>query len=203
MMANHTFARAAICMALGFGLLLGACARDEEEQSAVYEPAVAAEANPNVNLTLYSTFDIVNPVPSAMGEPPRQFLDAQTELEDAIVAELGGKGLTRDRTSPQLLVNPLIGQQPTSTAAQFYDAAYGWYWGYEHLWTSDAQHVEGTIVLDVVDRRDVDDVDDDVLVYRGSAQGLMAQDGEVIERELRSSVKQIFAQWPMSARPAT
>lgn len=190
-----------ISMSLGVMLLLGACAKDETPEE-TYEPSVEVEANPNVDLSQYTTYDIVNPIPSATGEPPGAFHDAQTQIEDAIVAELGSKGLSRDRTAPQLLVNPLIGQQPTTGTAQFYESAYGWYWGYGYQWTVPYGYTEGSLVLDVVDRGVVDDVGDDLLVYRGAVYGLMAQDLEVIKLQIRNGVQAIFAQWP-DARPAT
>lgn len=186
-----------VCVLLGVGSLLGACKDDGDGDSqGEYEPSVEVEANPDVDLTQYSTFDIVDPAPNATGDAPRQFLDFQIELEDAIVAELTGKGLTRDRTSPQLLVNPLVNIEPATGTTQFYESYYGWYWGYDAVWTVTYDYDKGSLVLDVVDRGQPDDVGDDVLVYRGAVHGLLAQDSEVIALQLRNATQAIFAEWP-------
>lgn len=184
-----------ICMLVGLGVMLGACAEDEPDAS--YEPDIEVEVNPDADFSQYTSFDIVDPIPSASGDPPPEFRNVQTTLEDAIVAELSDKGLTRDRNSPQLLVNPLVSLEPATDAAQFYQAYYGWYWGYEYLWTVNYEYVDGSLVLDVVDRGNPDDDADDLLVYRGAARGLMAEDLDVIELQLRNATQAIFAQWPM------
>lgn len=187
-----------IAMMLGLGLLVAACAEEEPEPE--YQPSVDIEVNPDVDLSKYMTFDIVNPSPNAAGDPPANFAEAQAELEEAIVAELGDKGLTRDRESPQLLVNPLVSTTPATGVQQFYESVYGWYWGYEVLWTVKYDYIEGTLVLDVLDRRDPEDTSDDVLVYRGAASGLMAEDIEVIKLQIRNATHAIFASWPACTR---
>jgi hypothetical protein len=183
-------------MCLGFGVLVGACAEEEPEPS--YEPVVEVEVNRDVDLSKYTSFDIIDPAPSAEGEPPPQVIEAQAQLEDAIVAELSAKGLTRDRKSPQLLVNPLVNVEQATSAARYYEAYYGWYWGYEYLWTLEYDYLDGSLVLDVVDRGDPDDVGDDLLVYRGAVHGLLAEDIDVIELQIRNATQAIFAQWPTS-----
>lgn len=185
-----------ICMFFGAGVLMGACAEDEPEPT--YEPSIAVETNNEVDLSKYTTFDIVDPSPNAMGDPPPEFVEVQDELVNAIEAELNDKGLTRDPNSPQLLVNPLVNVQQATAAATFYEAYYGWYWGYQYAWTTTYEYLDGSLLIDVVDRGSPDDMADDVLVYRGVAQGLMAQDLDVIELQIRNATKAIFAQWPPS-----
>ncbi|HLT34675.1 MAG TPA: DUF4136 domain-containing protein [Enhygromyxa sp.] len=185
---------------LGAGLLLGACKDDEQQdEQSSYEAKIEVEVNPDVDFSQYTSFDVVNPAPNAAGDPPPQFIDFQLEVEDAIAAELSAKGLTRDRNSPQLLVNPMVSLEPASSAAQFYESYYGWYWGYEALWAFNYDYTEGSLVIDVVDRGNPDDLGDDVLVYRGAAYGLMAQDREVIQLQLRNATQAIFAEWPTTA----
>ncbi|MFO7566444.1 MAG: DUF4136 domain-containing protein [Enhygromyxa sp.] len=197
--------RLPIASLLGACLLLAACGDEgeaSEDESGAYEPTVEVEVNQNADLSRYTTYDIVNLTPSPQGIPPRALLDVQAQIDDAIVAELGSRGLTRDRSSPQLLVNPLVNREPTTSTGEFYQSMFGWYWGYDYVWTVEFEYAEGSLVLDVVDRGDVDDVGDDLLIYRGAVHALIAQDSEVIRRELRSSVQAMFAGWP-GQEPAT
>jgi hypothetical protein len=183
---------------LGFGLFAGACADDEV--AAEYEPVVEIEVNPDVDLSQYATFDIVDPKLNAEGEPPPNFTAIQAELEQAIVDEMRVKGLTRVSGSPQLLINPLINVEPATDAAQFYQSAYGWYWGYEYLWTVQYEYTEGTLVLDVLDVADPELAGDDVLVYRGAVMGLLAEDLDVIELQIRNATAAVLASWPGCTR---
>ena len=88
---------------------------------------------------------------------------------------------------------------PGSQDLTFYDGYYGWYYGYEYSWTTTVTYEVGTLLLDVIDRRATADVADDLLVYRGVAQGLLSQDLEVAKLQTRNATHAIFADWPTPA----
>jgi hypothetical protein len=153
-------------MLFGFVMLVGAC-KDDEAPEEDYEPRVEAE-----------------------------YVEIKAQLEEAIIAELKDKGLRHDPNSPQLLINPLVSIKRATGQAQFYEAYYGWYWGYEYQWTVEYDYLDSALVIDVVDRRDPDDIADDLLVYRGAVYGLMAEDLDVIKLHIRNATQAIFADWP-------
>lgn len=157
---------------------------------------VEAEANPQIDFSKYTSFDVVDPTPNATGDPPPAFVDVQVDLNDAIIDELTNKGLYRDPHSPQLLVNPLVSVDSAAATASLYDAVYGWYWGYDHQWMADFDYEDDSLLIDVIDRGDPANAEDDVLVCRGIAIGLMAEDRDVIEARLREATQAIFDKWP-------
>jgi hypothetical protein len=185
-----------VSMLLGSVLLVGACADKDDESADNYEPQVEIEVNPDVDFSKYISYDIVDPSPNASGDAPAELIEVKAELEQAIVAELKKKGLRRDPNSPQLLVNPLVNYKRATDAKQFYEAYYGWYWGYEYLWTVYYDYIDGSLVIDVVDRRDPGDIGDDLLVYRGAVYGFMAEDVDVIKLHIRNATQAIFSEWP-------
>ena len=190
--------RSATGLALGLGLTLVACAEDSSsaDEQGAYELTIDVEANPQVDFSSYTSFDIVDPTPNAEGDPPPEFVEVQAELEDAIIAEMSAKGLTRDPNSPQLLINPMVNVDAAISAGRFYESVYGWFWGYEYLWTVEYDYADGSLVLDVIDRGNPDNVEDDLLVYRGAAHGLLAEDIELIEDQIDDATQAIFDQWP-------
>jgi hypothetical protein len=189
---NHFF----VPLLLGFAMTVGACGDDDDDDEQDYQVQSDIEVNPDVDFSKYTSFDIVDPAPNATGDPPAEFVEAQAELEKAIVAELEDHGLRRDPNSPQLLVNPLVSTKRATGARQFYEAYYGWYWGYEYLWTLEYDYIDGSLVIDVVDRGDPEDVGDDLLVYRGAVYGMMSEEIDVIKLQIRNATQAIFAEWP-------
>lgn len=174
-----------------------ACKPDEPETNDEQpEPVVEIEINPDVDFSTYTTFDIVDPSVHIEGEPAQDFDVIQTQLEQAIVTQLTDKGLTRDTEAPQLLVNPFIATSEATDQPRFYESYYGWYYGYLYTWTVKIDYTTGSLLLDVVDQGDLEDIADDVLVYRGAAIGLMAQDIEVVKLQVRNTTQAIFADWP-------
>jgi hypothetical protein len=182
-------------MLVGFATFAGACGDDDDDEDEDYEPRVEVEVNPDVDFSQYISFDIVDPAPTS-GDPPAEYIEIKDQLEQAIIAELKDKGLRHDPNSPQLLVNPLVSIKRATDQATFYEAYYGWYWGYEYQWTVDYDYLDSSLVIDVVDRRDPGDIADDLLVYRGAVYGLMAEDVEVIKLHIRNATQAIFADWP-------
>ncbi|NJK31330.1 MAG: DUF4136 domain-containing protein [Deltaproteobacteria bacterium] len=175
-------------------LVVGACSDDDDEPE--YEPNIDIEINPDADFADFMTFDIVDPTLHTDDVPPREFVEVETQIEDAIVEQLGAKGLTRTSDRPDLLINPFASVSTVSDEAQFYETYYGYYWGYEYLWTVGFDYQIGSLLIDVVDQGDPDDTADDVLVYRGVAEGLLSEDIEVIKLQIRNATKAIFVAWP-------
>lgn len=176
-------------------LVLSACP-DPDEPAPEYTLDVQIEALPGVDLATYASFDVVTPITQAAEDPPYDFALIEDELVAAIVAELVDKGLTRDPEAPELLINPIVNVREVDDRYRMFGSFYGWYWGYQYLWTAYYEFTRGTLILDVVDQGALDDPYDDLLVYRGIARGLMAEDIDVIRLELRNATAAIFAQWP-------
>ena len=186
-------------------LALGACADERFAAEPEYELAVDVDVNPDAMLSSYATFDVVDPREQVDDSPLASFDEIEPQLNEAIVEALTAKGLSHDTESPDLLVNPLVTISEVTDQYSFYDAYYGWYWGYDHLWTVSYEFSRGSLVIDVVDpgepedaMDDMNEMDetDDMLVYRGVAWGLMAEDLAIIELELRNAVREIFEDWP-------
>lgn len=184
--------------AVFLGPLLGltsACAEPVEEEVG-YEVDVVVDINPDVDLSSYSSFDVVVPSSRVEDPAPYEFAEVEGLVVDAVVAELTARGLTRDTAAPELLVNPVVNVNTVTSILHFYDSYYGWYWGYDYLWTIGYEFARGTLIVDVVDQGAIEDIEDDLLVYRGIARGMMAEDLEVIELEIRNAMLEIFAEWP-------
>jgi hypothetical protein len=172
-------------------IVLGACAGPPTPGERIYEQEIHVEINPDVDFDDYASFDVLDPVEGAgAGEAPFELEEVHEQLTNAIIAELTARGLTHDTDDPALLVNPLVSVADSFDRHSFYQATYGWYWGYEHQWTVGYELRRGSLVLDVVD------LDADLLVYRGTATDLMAEDADVIKLELRNATRTIFAGWP-------
>jgi hypothetical protein len=75
---------------------------------------------------------------------------------------------------------------------------YGWYWGYYESWY-DSEQVTfdmGTVVIDAVDVKDQTDPDDDRLVFRGIASGLLYEGSDDATDRIENAVHYIFHEWP-------
>ncbi len=189
-----------------FGL---GCTSDDDDPS--YK-SIDHEINEDLDFTTYKTFDIVDPLGDAPGdidagagdggtsEPgddaPGALVELNDEIQAAIETEMLALGLTRDTVNPDLMASPLVRVSSGTETVGFYDYFYGFYWGYEYTWTIDVDYELGTLIIDVVDLGDAPDGFDDVLAFRGVAEGVMAEDQAVVEIQLRNAVNAIFAGWP-------
>jgi hypothetical protein len=185
-----------LALLLAAGIVAPACADEDDVPDEPYQPTVETEINPDVDFSQYSSFDVIDPEAAVDGDPPPEFAAYQQQINDSVIAELRGEGLTHDPDDPQLLVNPFVSIEAATGAYTFYDAYWGWYYGYEYLWTLRYDYTDGSLMFDVVDRGDPDDIADDVLVYRGVAVGLLGEDPEIIKLQIRNATRAIFADWP-------
>lgn len=186
---------------LGACLLLGAC-RDESTRPG-YQLDVEVQHDPDVVLSGYSSFEVVAPTTMVDEPPPAAFAELEPEIVAAITDELIGKGLVADDAKPELLVHPLVTINEVGDSLDFYDAHWGWYWGYPYAWAVDEDLPRGSLVIEVVDQRPGPSPFDDRLIYRGSVRGLLAEDVEVIRAELREAMQAMFAEWPQRPEPKT
>jgi len=187
-------------MFLCMGALLPAACEDEpEDDESLFMGTVDTDINATVDFAVYTTFDIADPMAEGGGEaPPASYAEIRDQLFAAIDHELTEAGLTRSADNPSVIVSPFIAVDPTAQDVEFYDGYYGWYYGYEYSWTTTVTYDVGTLLLDVVDRRATADVVDDLLVYRGVAQGLLSQDIAVAKLQIRNATHAIFEDWPTS-----
>ncbi len=178
-----------------------ACSEDESTQER-YE--ITTEVNPDADFSQFQTFDVVDPteeldpedIPDGGGGAPEDFLRFKDELLMSIVKEMEALGLTRDTENPDLVVNPLWRVAEKTGDVMFYSYFYGYYWGYEFTWTVNIDYNLGTLILDVVSLGENPDISDDVVVYRGIAEGILGRDTDVVLLQTRNAVNAIFADWP-------
>jgi hypothetical protein len=92
----------------------------------------------------------------------------------------------------------LINRVEGTATGYWYDMYYGWYWGYYESWY-DSEQVTfdmGTVVIDAVDVKDQTDPDDDRLVFRGIASGLLYEGSDDATDRIENAVHYIFHEWP-------
>jgi hypothetical protein len=116
---------------------------------------------------------------------------------DAVVSELGAKGLTSSDQPDvwvDLKVNTQQKQSATATTSSPYGAGYGYRWGGGFSTTSInvEQYTEGTMFVDIIDATKKQ------LVWQGRAVGTLDPDASAQKREINinAAVKQIFTKYP-------
>jgi hypothetical protein len=182
-----------------------ACSDDDETQKH-YE--VTIEVNPDADFSQYQTFDVVDPTEDLDPEDtpdggvdggvgaPEDFLALKDELLMSVVKEMEALGLTLDTENPDLMVSPFMRVDEKTSDVMFYSYFYGYYWGYEFTWTVNIDYNLGTLILDVVSLGSSPDINDDVLVFRGIAEGVLSREIDVVLLQTRNAVDAIFAGWP-------
>jgi hypothetical protein len=178
-----------------------ACSDDDDTQER-YE--VTIEVNPDVDFSQFQTFDVVDPTedldpedtPDGGVGAPEDFLALKDELLMSIVKEMEALGLTLDTENPDLMVSPFMRVDEKTSDVMFYSYFYGYYWGYEYTWTVNIDYNLGTLILDVVSLGSSPDINDDVLVFRGIAEGVLGREIDVVLLQTRNAVDAIFAGWP-------
>jgi hypothetical protein len=180
-----------------------------EEESTESTQTVEHEINDEADFSQFRTFTVVDPSAEAaegetdsdaadagVEEPPYNLADLNAEVLTEIDAQMTGLGLTRDDDAADLSVTYFAKKETFEDYVTFYDAYYGWYWGYEYTWTMEVEYDTGTLIIDVVDLGASDGVGDDLLVFRGIAEGLLGSDKDVQLLQIRNAVDAIFEGWP-------
>jgi hypothetical protein len=182
---------------------------DEEEEETKLQ-TVSYEVNGDADFELFQTFGIVDPMTGAVADgdagtsdedagvsdDPFGLSDINSEILAEIETQLTGVGLDMVTENPDLLVTYYANKDKQTDPVTFYTYYYGPYWGYEYTWTTDVTYEAGTLVIDVVDVGPTADVDDDVLVYHGVAEGVLGEDPGVQLLQVRNAVYEIFKGWP-------
>ena len=173
-------------------LLLAGCATG---------PTIRSNVDPAVNFNTFRTFSFFQPL-STDREGYQSLISQQ--LIASTQRELEARGLTRDDTRPDLLVNfsadldqrLRVTQTPVTTASSFNRHRHGLYSTWPtYQRTEIRQYTQGTLGIDVVDaaRRQ--------LVWEGFALGRVTQSttnnlGPVLD----DAVVQIFREFPLQPR---
>ncbi|MFO7564347.1 MAG: DUF4136 domain-containing protein [Enhygromyxa sp.] len=181
-----------LCLLL---VLLGGC-RDESTPRPGPELDVEVQHSPDLELDGYKTFEVIPPTTMVDEAPPTNFVELERHIVAAMTEQLIDKGLTHDAERPQLLINPLVTIGDLGESLDFYDAHFGWYWGYTYPWAQSGQLPRGSLVIDVVDQSGPATPHDDKLVYRGVVRGLLSEDPESVQLALDDAARMIFAAWP-------
>ena len=196
-----TIVSTAVLALLGAMAVFVGCSDDEKQET----QTVKHEINEDVDFSTYKTFDLVDPIGgetegdagvSDAGDAPLDLEDINAEILSEIETQMEGLGLTRDKADPDLMVSYFTNEDPSKTSVTFYDYFYGYYWGYEFTWTVNVEYDAGTLIIDVVDLGDSPDVKDDVLAFRGTAEGVLAQNQDVRLMQMRNAVDAVFKGWP-------
>jgi hypothetical protein len=118
------------------------------------------------------------------------------------------RGYVRDPANADLILSPMIRRDDAEVIAdrgQWQDYYYGGYWGYGSAWYQQDLIMlgGGTLIIDAVDVGARDNLDDDALVFRGYATGLLPREQTDVSAQISEAVAEIFKHWPVeNARPA-
>lgn len=186
--------------AVAFGVLAG-CPADDDDDS---EIDVSGTYDESVDFSAYKTYAIVQADDDPKDErtPPAAYLESnRIAVIQSIMHEMAARGYILDTSNPDLRISPFVRLRDIDvTVAQpyWYDYYYGYYWGYGYPWyTWDVVHLEeGTLIIDAVDVGIPDDPEDDKLVFRGHATGILPPQPTDISNQIPGIVAKIFRFWP-------
>ena len=159
--------------------------------------SIRTNSAPDFDVTAYRTFGFLQPLSTDRGNV-RSILS--TNLIDATVIEMQKAGFRRDDQNPDLLVNfvtttreTLQSRPSTSVSMHHSRGRYNTWGGYSMgmSTTQVVQRTEGTLGVDIIDRRL------NQLVWEGAATGrLTDQMRDNIDQVTASAIRDIFAQFP-------
>ncbi len=198
---SKRFGLGVVLLVIGFGLVAAGC---EEEGSSSPDSTIAVSDN-TADFGAFRTFMIVEPPEeSDPDRPPEDITDGdQLVIDNQIIAELEALELTKVADGADLLISSFVTVDTVDATATGYWYEYYYYygwWTYYDYWYYDdeVQFDVGTLVIDAVATNDLDDDEDDRLVFRGASMGIVT--GETSERteRLQEGVTLIFGEWPES-----
>lgn len=141
------------------------------------------------------------PVDPPTTPPPWYTPTNRNAFRNAVEREMGELGLSMDTTDPDLYVTGLVRTEEID--ATLYEAWWeyylGYYGGYWYMWVDQTpvQFETGTLIMDVIDRREITDSPDGRLVFRGAAIGVMPTDPTDLSVPIDKGVKKFFKDWPI------
>ena len=187
------------CAALVLATVVACTEEDEQLPEA---PLVAGVYDMTADFASYQTFDVIQPdaVPADETAPAAYLESNRIAVTQAIIAEMEARGYVREQADPDLVISPMVRLQDVEVVAEeaWYDYYYGWYWGYGYPWYDvDVITLEaGTLIIDAVDVGERENVEDDMLVFRGYATGIMPEQPTDVSDELDRAIAEIFEFWP-------
>jgi hypothetical protein len=175
-------------------LLLTACASG---------PTIVANQDPTADFSVYKTYDFVEPL-STDRAGARSILSGF--LISSTAAELKARGLTQAAPNPDLLIDFVVStqqkiksqSQPSSGASIHRGRGGAGTWsGYSMSMstTSVTQTTEGTVAIDVIDRRQ------NQLVWEAAATGRVTDKvRENLQTAVPEVVAELFAEFPVPVK---
>ncbi len=110
----------------------------------------------------------------------------------AIITEMQTKGMTKNTTNPDLLVNIIVkGKERTSITGD-YGYGYGWWRPMPSL--TVRQYTENVIYIDLIDRAK------NQLVWQGKGVGKFIENEKDRDARVQEAVRMILAQYPLGKK---
>ncbi|HVY79457.1 MAG TPA: DUF4136 domain-containing protein [Steroidobacteraceae bacterium] len=182
-----------VALAAGAALFLAACQT---------RPEIRTQSAPELNALQYRTFGFVDH-PDTDNEKYTTLVTRY--LKDAVTREMLARGYT-ESAEPDLLINFRVASKDKieSYPGPAVGVGYGrwgwrnWGWGVGYGGSDVRTVTEGSLTIDVVDRRQ------SALVWRGVAQGRLTKQAlDHPQPAIDDAVAAIFAKYPKDARVAS
>ncbi len=156
---------------------------------------VYSDYDPAAKFDSYSSFMVLEHMKSF---PIKE--TAKNWMHEAIQTEMSQRGYT-ENNDPDLLVKVMIKSETKETTSLQRNNDF--YWGssyYQYGWgintgvdrVSYNTHTEGTIIIDVIDRKKKE------LIWQASASGAAQQDKTLNEESVKKIIRKIFATYPLA-----
>ena len=172
-------------------LLLGGCASG---------PTIVTNANPNVDITAFSTYNYMQPLGTDRSNGVRTPLSSM--LINSISNEMAARGF-KQSDNPEMLINVYLSTEErmdvrqTPTASSFHGYRGSRYSTWGSYSTTVTQYTQGTLAIDLVDAAN------NVLAWEGTAQARMSGDvRETTQERSDEVVSLILADFMPPPEPA-
>ncbi len=163
-------------------------------------PRIHYNSDPKADFSKYKTFNFMPAPPGQQTEQYQSF--TERFLRDAIEKELLARGMSKDETNPDMLVNFYIHTKekvssttsPSMSMGYYgYRGRYGYSYGFGYgTDTTVRQYTEGTLNIDLVDAAQNN------LVWEGLAIGTVSEsDRGKVQEKATDAVQRIFNKYPV------
>lgn len=189
------------CLTLiGLTATISACS-DEPSPPLVFPVLIDGVYDLSADFSAYQTYDLVEPEDLGHEGRPQGYIESnRVAVIQSILDELSQRGLVLDQSNPDLRISPFVRLTEADSVDElwWWEHYWGWYWGYSAPWYSrDITEFEaGTLVIDAVDLGDPADPEDDRLVFRATATGLIPTEPQDVSDQIPGYVEDMFAYWP-------
>ena len=163
-------------------------------------PRVSGSQDPGADFSGYQTYAFASPL--ATDRPDGAVSLLSKYLTDATRRELNARNYRETGARPDLVVNFYVNTEEKIRArtSPARDAYYGYRRGYYSVWagypteTEVYQYTEGTLHIDIVDRKT------NQMIWEGVAEGRVPRDiREKLRETVNEVVPEIFTQYPVAA----